>query len=393
MSDSAKKDARSKYPKAIDEKQNKMQKASVLSCKKFTKFAQDPMIRAGCGIFELNIIDGFYGLTLPAIIIYYNMTTEEFEFDVAISFLQQDENLAIQLNTLLKDRVKTFLYSEQQKKLAGRDGEESFNRVFSKESRIVVVLHRNDWAKTPWTKIEETAIRNRGFEFGYDFVTFIPLDKPVNVPAWLPKNRLWVGLERWGVESAASVIESRIQEVGGNIKIETVVDKVLKAQDEIKNSQRRAAILGNSEGLELTHIEFKNLISNFKQQLDEIKSTLTDWPIKIRENQHQGIDIISFGHFLTIKLYPYVSYTPKGPIIFISFWDGEFDESGTKIDLFYEYKEFGPDKLKFDISKHNEYGWSDADNGRNFRLTNKIVETWLNKFFDAVRKHRLEKGY
>lgn len=321
------------------------------------------------------------------------MTIKEYDFDVAISFLQQDENLATQLNSLLKSRVKTFLYSEQQKKLAGRDGEELFNNVFSKESRIVVVLHRNDWGKTPWTKIEETAIRNRGFEFGYDFVTFIPLDKPVNIPAWLPKNRLWVGLDRWGLESAASIIEARIQEFGGSIKIETVADKVLRAQEEIKDNQRRAIILGNSEGLQLTQKEYKNLISTFKQQLDEIKSTLPDWHLNIRDNQHQGIDIISYGYYLTIHLYPYASNTPEGTYIFISFWDGIFDERGNKIDPFYEYRHFGADRLKFDISKQNEHGWSDKENGKNFRLTNKIVEQWLTKFFDAVKKHRLEKQY
>jgi hypothetical protein len=321
------------------------------------------------------------------------MTNEKYEFDVAISFLQQDENLAIQLNTLLKDRVKTFLYSEQQKKLAGRDGEELFNRVFSRESRIVVVLHRNDWGKSPWTKIEETAIRNRGYEFGYDFVTFIPLDKPVNVPLWMPKNRLWVGLDRWGIESAAAVIEARIQEFGGNIKIETVADKVLKAQEEIKDSQRRAIILGNSEGLELMHKEFGTLVSTFKQQLDEIKSTLTDWHLNITDNQHQGIDIISYGYYLTIHLYPHASNTPEGTWIFISFWDGIFNEIGNKIHRFKEYTQFGEDNLKFDISKQNEYGWSDKENGRNFRLTNKVVEQWLTKFFNAVKIHRLEKRY
>lgn len=319
------------------------------------------------------------------------MTTEEYEFDLAISFLHQDENLAIQLNALIKDRVKTFLYSEQQKKIAGRDGEELFNRVFSKKSRIVVVLHRNDWGKTPWTKIEETAIRNRGFEFGYDFVTFIPLDKPVNIPEWLPKNRLWVGLDRWGIESAASVIEARVQEFGGNIRIETVADKVLKAQNEIKDNQKRAIILGNSVGLELTHKEYGILISTFKQQLEEIKTTLTDWHLNIRDNHQQGIDIISYGYFLTIQFYPYASNTPEGTCIFISFWDGIFDESGNKTDPIYNYTHFGADKLKFDISNQNEYGWSDKEDGRNFRLSSKVVEQWLNKFFEAVKKYRLEK--
>ena len=321
------------------------------------------------------------------------MTTKKYEFDVAFSFLQQDENLAIQLNSLLKDRVKTFLYTEHQKKLAGRDGEELFNKVFFQESRIVVVLFRNDWGKSPWTKIEETAIRNKGFELGYDFVTFIPLDKPINIPAWLPKNRLWVGLERWGIESAASVIEAKIQEFGGDIKIETVADKVHKAQEEIKENQNRVRILTSNEGLILTHEEYNKLILTFKQQLDEIKLSQSDWHLNIRENQNQGIDIISYGYFLTIQFYPSASNTPEGTYVFLSLLDGVFDERGYKNDPFNEYTQLEETRLRFDINKQNEYGWSDKENSKNFKLTNEVVEHWLTIFFDAVKKHRLKNRY
>ena len=48
----------------------------------------------------------------------------DFEYDIAFSFLAEDEMLATQLNDLLQDRFKTFLYSKQQEKLAGTDGEE-----------------------------------------------------------------------------------------------------------------------------------------------------------------------------------------------------------------------------------------------------------------------------
>ena len=152
------------------------------------------------------------------------MLPEEFKYDVAFSFTEQDEQLAYTLYSLLKDRLSCFIYSEEQKKLAGGDGENLFNSVYSKESRVVVILFRQEYGKTKWTRIEETAIRNRGYEEGYDFVILIPTEKQVAPPKWLPKIRLWVGLERWGIESAAVVIEARVQEFGGTVKVETIAE-------------------------------------------------------------------------------------------------------------------------------------------------------------------------
>ncbi len=47
------------------------------------------------------------------------MSKTEFDFDVAFSFLEKDEKLALSLSYLLKDRLHCFIYSEQQKILAG----------------------------------------------------------------------------------------------------------------------------------------------------------------------------------------------------------------------------------------------------------------------------------
>jgi hypothetical protein len=204
---------------------------------------------------------------------------------------------------------------------------------------------------------------------------------------------LWVGLERWGIESAASVIEAKIQEFGGDIKIETVADKVHKAQEEIKENQNRVRILTSNEGLILTHEEYNKLILTFKQQLDEIKLSQSDWHLNIRENQNQGIDIISYGYFLTIQFYPSASNTPEGTYVFLSLWDGVFDERGYKNDPFNEYTQLEETRLRFDINKQNEYGWSDKENSKNFKLTNEVVEHWLTIFFDAVKKHRLKNRY
>ena len=74
-----------------------------------------------------------------------------YKYDVAFSFLQRDEPLALQLNDLLQDRVKTFIYPERQKELAGTDGEETFGKVFGEEARLAVVLYRSEWGETKWT--------------------------------------------------------------------------------------------------------------------------------------------------------------------------------------------------------------------------------------------------
>jgi hypothetical protein len=66
----------------------------------------------------------------------------DYKYNVAFSFLAQDEQLASQLNDHLQDRAKTFLYSKRQERLAGTDGEETFNSVFGEHARVVVVLYR-----------------------------------------------------------------------------------------------------------------------------------------------------------------------------------------------------------------------------------------------------------
>lgn len=59
------------------------------------------------------------------------MAELEFLYDVALSFLGEDEPLARQIGDVLRDRLSVFIYSnaEQQTKLAGRDGEEAFGKV------------------------------------------------------------------------------------------------------------------------------------------------------------------------------------------------------------------------------------------------------------------------
>ena len=153
------------------------------------------------------------------------MTDEKsYDFDVAFSFLKEDEHIVSLVNDLIQDRIKTFIYSKNQEGLVGFDGEEKFHEVFSRKARLVVIFYRENWGQTPWTRIEMTAIKNRSLDQGYGFTIFVPLDKSP-LPIWLPRTIIWFNFERWGQTGLAGTIESKLSETGIEIrKVETAAD-------------------------------------------------------------------------------------------------------------------------------------------------------------------------
>jgi hypothetical protein len=189
-----------------------------------------------------------------------------YKFDVAFSFVQQDEHIAEELNDLLQDRYDTFLYSRRQGEIAGKDGELRFNEIFGQEARAVVVLHRGEWGQTPWTRIEETAIRNRAYDDGYDFTLFIPTEKPPSVPRWLPRTRIWFNLDRWGAQGAAAIIEQLIQLVGGEPRVESVEDRVARLQRAMRAEWDRQALLQSTEGVEKATESYRSVVGRLGHQ-------------------------------------------------------------------------------------------------------------------------------
>lgn len=204
------------------------------------------------------------------------MTTPKYDYDVAISFGYKDEPFANKLHSLLEGRLKLFLYSKEQEKLAGTDGEAKFNEVFGKTAKLVVILYREAWGHTPFTRFEETAIRNRAYSEGYDFAVFIPMDdsEKQKVPAWVPKNRLYIGLERWGIEAACAVIEARFSELGGEIHEESVAEMAAKVAEEIGYEERRQKHLNSHEGVQAQRLSFDEVREKLIEGVATIQKTL-----------------------------------------------------------------------------------------------------------------------
>jgi hypothetical protein len=241
-----------------------------------------------------------------------------FKYDIAFSFVREDEGLATQINDRVQDRYRTFLYSRAQEQLAGTDGEKTFNAVFEKEARTVAVLLRPEWGQTSWTRIEETAIKNRAYSEGYDFATFIVTAPKTQIPSWLPRTRIWYDLQRFGLGGAAAVLEARVQERGGTAVPETLADRAARLQRAQAFNQQRDAFHRSHEGVEAAQEAYRRLVNDLKSNPELLRS------IGCRiQDVYGGITMLAGqGVVLTVQMhFPYVNSLEHTALV-AQFYDG-----------------------------------------------------------------------
>ena len=311
---------------------------------------------------------------------------EDYKYEVAFSFVSGDEQVAMQLNDLLQERFTTFLYSERQKEIAGTDGEKTFSEIFGDEARLVVVLYRSGWGETSWTRIEETAIRNRAFEHGYDFTLFIPLDKPTVVPKWLPKTQLWIGLDRWGLNGAASVIEARILQIGGHVCIESIQEKALRIKRELDWDIGRKKILNSERGVNLAEEEIGKLQENVELQISSTDlKKLFGLEIFI-EGFSTYIQSNSLGMALCWN--NRYSNTLDEAMLEISIWPGSVPRPG----MFFPFEQprrIYSQSYKFDLDRSCVPIWKDPkrENGLKSEM---LIEQVFGNFLNTIRERQMK---
>lgn len=283
------------------------------------------------------------------------MDTSIYQYDVAFSFVAQDEPLTTELADQFEGRLKVFLYSRKQEQLAGTDGEKSFNAVFSEQSRLVVVLYRDGWGQTPWTRIEETAIRNRAFEHGYGFVMFIPLDDTPSVPKWLPRTQLWIGLKRWGVPGAASVIDARIQEMGGEPTDETIEHRAARVERSVSFAKTREAYLASDEGVRKASEAFESLQAAILSSVPKLQTSAPSLGITEKHANHV-VALLATGPALSVSWRGRFCNTLSESFLEASVWNGHPPFPGVQ---FWEApRSVATLKILPDLSPSNEPCWA-----------------------------------
>ena len=209
--------------------------------------------------------------------------TVDYKYDIAISFLSRDEPLASELYGRLSEQLAVFVYPKKQVDLAGTNGIESFRVAFRSQARLIVVLYRDGWGETPWTRIEQTAITERVLE-GWDCLFFVMLDRAATPPKWLPKTYIRFNFEEYGLEQAIGAIKGRLQEIGGSLKPLDVIQQAKLVDRRRAFFEEREHLFNSHVGVKAVHDEILTMYKHVESRIAEIRSSTGIIPRLGRDN-------------------------------------------------------------------------------------------------------------
>jgi hypothetical protein len=200
------------------------------------------------------------------------MPIDKPKYDVAISFLSKDSHTAAALYDKLGEGLNVFFFPGKQEDLAGTDGLKSMREPFYDNSRVNVVLYSDGWGKTPWTRVEETAIKDGCLAFGWRRLFFLVLDQSIALPVWLPDTHVRFNFAEYGLEQAVGAIKARVQENGGKSVPLTPAKRaeMLLAEEQYLQDKAR---MNSQEGLNKIVTAVRRLFDEIERQCNDLNSS------------------------------------------------------------------------------------------------------------------------
>jgi len=211
----------------------------------------------------------------------------EYKWDIAISLNQKDTVFAKKLVKVINPNLKVFFYEDKQEELINKSGPEAFAKIFKEESRIVVILSRNEWSETYYTEIERNAIIDRTSvkNEGYQFLFVIPMVTN-EIPSWYPSTRIYANPHRFSIEELARFIEFKVTEEGGDIKPLTVEDQYKHLLRKIENKKDIIKVQQTKEAIE-----------EAKKEIDRIKKCFNDKITFFKKSIFKKISMKAFSEY------------------------------------------------------------------------------------------------
>jgi len=305
--------------------------------------------------------------------------SQEYKYEAAFSFLQDDELIALEIGDRIRDRLNVgiFVYSQRQDELAGTDGVDRFSQIFAEESRIVVVLYREGWGQTRWTRVEETAIRTRGFNEGHEFVLLVKLDA-ADPPVWLPPTRLYLGFARHGVDGVAGAIEVRVQSVGGQVRSESVLDRAAIVARGIELDTERRQWRDSYQGVETAKLEAKQLFEELKSYSENVSSLIPQVQIRYNSTGSKSCEVSTRGTGFSVRWYNSAGNSLYQSGLIFEIWEDARFTGGRMVIRSQKYSL----NYAFDIDATRRTGWRMSDDNR-FLTTAQLSEYWIKRLIDG----------
>jgi hypothetical protein len=262
--------------------------------------------------------------------------------------------------------------------------------VFSEKARVVVVFVRPEWGKTPFTRIEETALRNRAFDNGYDFTLFVPTTTPAFVPKYVPRTRLYFDSERFGEAGLAATVAHLIQEFGGHTRPESVEERASRLKRELEFQNARRTFFRSEEDGRRVHAEAMGIIQSIR---DWAKS-----PVAISLGLRQGEARENLFLFCTF---------PQGSISFTVTFSMPYTNALDEIQFVYQVWDGAPDwpniiglkqskvisswKFRCDLDRNRDVCWCSTGGPEQFSATTLSAEI-CKAIMDRIENAASRKG-
>lgn len=321
------------------------------------------------------------------------MHDQEPIYDVAVSFLYEDLALAQALYDELSKELKVFFFPRNQEELAGSDGLESMREPFRSQSRLNVVLYRQKWGKTPWTGVEEVAIKESCLATSFRSIFFFVIKPTSEIPTWLPETHVRFNFADFTLDRAIGAIKARVQERGGHFKPMTPARKValLQAEDEYQRDRRQ---ISSQDGMQ-------NIQQNVELLFAEIGSQLDD----VNTDSHLHIEHQIKVRFGDMEQYCLLGIQRLGmSILWFQRYSNMLDDAGLIVRELNENAIIPPGHMRLqqpdvlreekylpDISRVRTYVWRPTK-GKEEMITSKDLATKLIlQFLDLVERDRAGK--
>lgn len=225
-------------------------------------------------------------------------TIKKYTHDIAISLCKQDIDFARKLVKALNPGLNVFFYEDKQEELISKSGPEVFAKIFKEQSRIVVILSRNEWSDSFYTDIERNAIIDRTAvkNEGYQFLMVIPMVQG-EIPSWFPSTRIYASPHRFTVEDLARFIEFKVAEEGGLIKALTVEDRYQNLLDRIEEKKSIIQLQEDLSAIQIARDELTILKNCFNSKIDFLSKKFVDSISSFQFSEHDNTAHFGLGEY------------------------------------------------------------------------------------------------
>ena len=213
------------------------------------------------------------------------VTTDDSLFDVAISFLVADQEIAAALRARLIG-LNVFFYPHNQEELIGTDGLKTLRAPFL-NARVNVVLFRERYGNTPWTGVELAAVKDSCLKTGFRSLIFVQLDKKDKKPDWLPDTHIRCILGDFTVDELVGAIKNKVQENGGVIRKADAFSEAVRVKQEADYYADRDRLMRGYEWIGGLHRTIAQALEEVGRIVGELKQS-NQLDIAFGANQHNA---------------------------------------------------------------------------------------------------------